>query len=338
MRCNILSTLATQFSAAIECEETSNIHIASLQIYLKNFPKEIDLVDIPKSVSLFFHTQWIRSSIRGHKQRVRQSLHKLENGDVAAAKKELLLAQLWIGQAQKIYETIIFYTEFSIHNIDQYIMDAHDLHTGDIVLSYKTNSYLRKSLTSRLVKYACNSAITHAMIVSNLPHEDPELLLSGDTTHGLGTTKVNPDRGEIFIVFESRDPNVQKSILTSIALWRTRALNRIRYDVSDTYLFPEFKCQLASLIGVCTVIFGYLSLPFTVRNFAEKQQGVFCSELIDTIYKESQVLLSPRSEHNAIIGPVELFYSPILRIRGIIASKEDVTNLESEIYKFFRKK
>lgn len=335
---DILITLTARFSELLTNNQSANIRITLLQKYLKEFPRSRNLKDLSRVASLFFHRQWIRISIRGHTQRVSRAIRKLKKGDASGAERELALALLWIGQAEKLYEIISFFKSFSLHELNHYIMRAHDLHTGDVVLSYKTNSYLRKSPVSLLVKFASNSSVTHAMIVSNLPHEQPELLFSGDITYGLGIIKPIPEPGEIFLVLESRDTATQTNLLPSISKWRSRAQTRMearKRGGPDSYRFPELKCQMASIMGVFTVILVYIGIPLTPRNPVQSQSGVFCSELIDAIYKESGVILSPRSTHDAIVGPVEFLYSPLLRLRGIIANEKDLAHIQVEIRKQF---
>ena len=331
---DLIVSLTAHFSELLATEQSADVRIALLQKYLTEFPKSRNLKDFSRVASLFFHRQWIRISIRGHTQSVSRAIRKLKRGDLRGAEHELELALLWIGQAEKLYETISFFKTFALRELNHYVMSANELHTGDVVLSYKTNYYLRRSLVSLLVKFASNSSITHAMIVSNLPHEQPELLFSGDTTHGLGTIEPTPCPGEILLVLEPRNSAIQTTLLSSVSKWRMRARARTeikRLGAPDRYSFPELKCQVASALGVLTVICVYIGLPLSLRNPAQAQSGVFCSELIDDLYKESGVLLSPRSAHNATVGPVEFLYSPLLKLRGIIANKEDLAHIQTEI-------
>lgn len=185
-----------------------------------------------------------------------------------------------------------------------------------------------------------NSQVTHSLIASQAPGEDVQLLGAGDPTNGLGLMPIAPEKGEIFLVLTHEDPTTISRINPIISRWHKEAQTamqqrRANETLHRMYKFPELKCQAASLIGLFVVIHAYLGNPVTVRNPFANQTGVFCSELIDEIFKEADILVSPRSEHNAVIGPVELLYSPLFSLKGVIADEHDLAHAQSEIKKQF---
>lgn len=68
-----------------------------------------------------------------------------------------------------------------------------------------------------------------------------------------------------------------------------------------------------------------------IRNPYSKRKGIFCSELVDTIFKEAGTYLVPRSEYDSLVGPIEILYSPYFSFKGIMGSEKDFITLEKEI-------
>ncbi len=329
-----LILLTRRFASIILDTQSVSNTILLLETYLKDFPSSNDMQKYIPINSLFFHRQWIRASIRGHMRKVSCAIKLLKQGKNSAAERELELATLWLGQAEKLYETITFFKNFVVDDLTDYTLQTSHLKKGDIILSYKTSYLLRRSFVSRLVKLASHSQITHIMIASHEENEEPELLFSGDDTQGLGVLVPKPKSGEIFLVMEAKDKMHQKMLNAPISKWRNHAYVRKKQSV-DCYTFPELKCQIASLIGLVVVAMVYIGQPLSILNPIQKQSGVFCSELIDAIFKEAGILATPRSEHNGIVGPIEFFYSPLLTFKGVIASSYDLSQIQTEIREQF---
>ncbi len=306
---------------------------------MADFLDKIDIEEIRsllESVPVRFHRHLILASIRGALRKLRKASRSAARSPELAA-KEIGYALLWMEQASKAADTIqLFRQAISSDAQPRFFLSPESLSKNDIILSYKTTYYLKRSILSRMVALATNSPITHAMLVCHGKDGAPKLLVSGDKTKGLGLVDPVTAPGEMFIVMrpaDGRDGSGQLS--KAVDLWHARASYRQETPLKNErsrWKFAEVKCQFASLVGFCYVLsVKFLARPFIVTNPIKNDSQVFCTELIDNIFKKAGILLSPRSEHDALVGPIELLYSPALSFVGVIASPEDLSHAEEEI-------
>ena len=308
-----------------------------LESYINSYPTKNlykELAIIPAR----FHRQWIIASLRRHIRKLKNARECALRNDLPGYEKELRLAVLWFGQAKRMLEIVPFFVALGKNDDTSPLITQEHLEKGDVILSYKTRAYLRKAPISWLVRFASNSSVTHTMIACHDEGEPPTLLVSGDVTRGLGTLNPIPDSGEIWIVLRAKRVIPISEMNCAIDKWRNLAMERTKAKAMgkrDTWIFPEIKCQMASAIGLIYILFVRFGSSVSIQNPARKREGVFCSELIDIIFKEAGVLLSPRSEYDAVLSPVELLYSPMLEIKGIIAGRNDLDQVSAEIREQF---
>lgn len=342
MQENIFSILRTEFLVNVMPQENeTDFEIVSGRVaqYLKTFPHQ-KIKEDNSVVPTWFQRYWIIVCINSHLYKTKQlrRLLKKKKTTVDSLKRTSLSAQLWLGHAERLYEASQFLlTHFNNKPLSQYILSPEDLKLGDVILSYKTSSYLKHSPLSLFIKHTTHSSITHAMVVCNEPSTKPELLMSDDTTNGLGTLDVITDEGEIFLVLEPLPHQGLDQVYSEIRQLRSVSEEkRHSRSLQRLYQFAKLKCEVACVIGFAYICAGALfKYPLSVRNPAEKQAGSFCSEFIDTLFKNAGISLTPRSEYAAIVGPVEFLYSPVLRIKGIIGDKETIASTEFEVEKEF---
>lgn len=310
----------------------------SIEAYLKTFPHDT----IKEQVSVIpvrFQRYWINTCLLGHLSRARK-LHRLliKKGDPERIAQVRLTAQLWLGHAQRLFEAAHFLlTHFAGKTINTFVLSPSDLRLGDVVLSYKTNHYLRHSPLSLFIKYMTHSAVTHVMVACHASSERPTLLMSDDTTQGLGILDVVADPGELLLVLEPLPHPKLREVHTEIRRLRSIAYEKMHDTaLQKLYKFPTHKCEVACIIGFVYTCIGLLCrYPISVKNPFEKQPGMFCSELIDTLFRKAGIQLTPRSEHSAIVGPIEFLYSPLLRLKGIIGDADTIAHAELEVERQF---
>lgn len=278
----------------------------------------------------FFMWQWTFTSIR-------KSLRKIEVAEKVFATspnerflREATLASLWAYQAVSIFNSKSVLKE-ALCDMDRFIFDHQTIKKGDIVLSYKTPAYLQKDILARLVYIATNSSITHSLIATE-SGAAAKLLCSSPGGNGINLSLPFPAQGEIYIIMRLKDTDAHyaKLVERSIDTWNER--------IETLYVckFPEFKSWVASALGFLYTLSIYtLQRPIILQNFAKNQQGLFCSEIIDNIFKEAGILITPRSEYDALIGPVELFHSPYLALQGIIMNEEDRETIRKDLTRQF---
>lgn len=321
---SLFSWLLDQFTDLYDKPTASEV-----EKYLDAFPAKSIEQHIKKNIPLLFHRQWIRASIKGH---LRQAKYLSRNIGSTSSEHYYQQSLSWLQQAKNIYEKVCFFANLPNNQLRESICSEEDLKRGDIILSYKTQAYIKNSKASWQVKIFSNSPITHVMAVYREGDGPAELLFSGDKARGLGLTEPKPVAGEIYIILRPKQ-SVQTEKLNSVLhQWYTKARERTDYTQNE---FPELKVQVANLIGIITVIFGYFGLPLALPNPFSKRPGVFCSELIDEMYFEAGIQLTPRSCHPAVVGPIELFYSPHFSLVGVMCPPDEIANLHQEITQQF---
>ena len=108
--------------------------------------------------------------------------------------------------------------------------------------------------------------------------------------------------------------------------WHDTLTNhKIRYE------FSELKCWTAAVLGLIYSEFAFwVNRSVVLPNFFHRSNAYFCSELIDKIFKQDNILLVPRSQYDGIVGPSEFFFSPHLEFVGLTCNKEDIGLLDKE--------
>lgn len=302
--------------------------------YQKNFPRSAIYAHSYQLKSLF-HRWWIHTCVAGHLHHLKKLRSLLENNKT---RKDVALrhdiSYLWLGHARRLFEReSYFHTKFDECSVDKYVLKPEELKIGDVVLSYKTRKYLLHSPLSLFIKFITRSSITHVMVACHDEGTTPRLLMSDDTTKGLGIIGATTDPGEVLIVLEPTPHPRLHEIPSEIRRLR-RLAERKNTDplLRRFYDFPEIKCEVACLVGFLYVSSGLIRRkPLSLKNPLQNWRGTFCSELVDYIFKTAGILLTPRSEHHAIVGPVEFFYSPRLKMKGIIGDAATIDQTKVEI-------
>ncbi len=334
MKQNFFVTLSETFTAL----PRDNSEETALDRYLHDFPHAL-IKEHLTHVPILFQRWWIITCINGHLGRVKK-LRKLirMKRDKQLQDQARLTALLWLGHAERLFEAVKFLqTHFGGHSLKAHTLSPQDLQMGDIVLSYKTGYYLKHSPLSLFIKTATNSSITHVMIACHELSSTPQLLMSDDTTEGLGFLDGHTDQGELFLVLEPLPDPKLSDVFSEIRRYRSIAEAKTSSKVlQKQYGFPEMKCEAACLIGVFYILSGLLSRrPISIANPLKRKSGMFCSEFVDDLFQTAGIQLMPRSEHCAIVGPIEFLYSPKLRLKGIIGDERTIAQAELEVEKQF---
>lgn len=264
------------------------------------------------------------------------SLHKIIVIEHLIQKKQLIkvplegtVSALWAAQACSFLRIRSFILKVE-SQLSLYRLSKDDIKKGDVILSYKTESFLAKERLSSIIALTTNSPITHSLIATNDSH--PHIFLSANPeSKGLGLKNETPKKGELYLIMrlrESISPVQKEDLYLRIDHWTQLASQQNWKHFS----FAELKSWVACIIGFIYVISSYLFFrPLCLPNPVRKPKTIFCSELIDIIFREVGIYLTPRSENYSVVGPVELFYSPFLELKGVILNEEDLPVLKKEI-------
>jgi hypothetical protein len=138
---------------------------------------------------------------------------------------------------------------------------------------------------------------------------------------------LNIDPGRFVFVLRPRLGREKMDYLVkSLELFEYKIANMVQYVP-----FAELKSWFAVFVGfVQMVLVRTLRRSFYVDNIFKTNKKLFCSELIDNIFKDLGVYLTSRSDNDSMIGPAEMFYSPYLDFVGVLCNKEELRLLEDE--------
>ena len=290
---------------------------------LKNFIKDLDSENkeyFIQCVSRRLTRQWIKANLKRGLDKLQQANNIIKQDKKISFSKMnifyhyLKIAKSSIGAAQNIikYQKII--EDVKTQDLDHHMINSKDIEIGDLLLSYKTDKFLKNNFLSKLVAIASQHQITHASIVINKKNEEITVLTSSPGTKGLKEIGLKIKSGEVVFVLRSKFDKIN----------RKRYIEKIE-EISETskkrpkdYKFSEKKCWSACILGfIYSGTFLITSRNFILPNPFSKAKGYFCSEIIDEIFNELGIYLTTRSNHKSVVGPAELLYSYDLEYKGI---------------------
>ncbi len=277
-------------------------------------------------VPVFIMRQWTLASIKKSLRKIALAEQALALSSDDTFLHEANTASLWAYQATSILCLRGILQEI-YSNMDRFVFDRQALRQGDVVLSYKTATYLKKDFLARLVAITTGSSVTHSYITAE-SGITAKLLCSSPDLNGVNLLSAFPQQGEIYIIMRLKNTSAPyaKHIENSIEIWKERIKSRF------TCKFSESKSWIASALGLIYVLSVYIfQRPIIIKNFAKNRPGLFCSEIVDNIFKEAGILVTPRSEYPSLIGPVEFFHSPYLALQGFIINEEDRETIKEEL-------
>ncbi len=262
----------------------------------------------------YIRRQWMRANIHRSIQEIKLAKKSLSS----SCERDPKHISEYFGQAYistyyslRLWEAQSFFTDFITGPINKYLFSLSDLEVGDIILSYKTAEYLQTHPISSLISFASNSSITHASIVSELTADSMKMLTVNPSEKGLCLIDNAPEIGEVYTVLRMKEEIESKTSILSRIKSITEKIHSNSLDRS--FHFSEAKLWLSCLIGFIEMgvmaIFGRI---YYLPDISTLFRGIICSEIIHIIFKENDIILTPRGRFHALVGPVELFYSPSL--------------------------
>lgn len=327
-----------------------NISSNALEKEIKNIQETLQLLrsnkkEIYGNVITRVHGDWTRASLHraaSKLSKAQKSLTKLnsstnaleKNIQVQSLKENLNFAALSAQHGAGIMGKQYIFKNIKAGESSQYLIASGDLEIGDVILSYKTSEYLRKDILANLIAYSSRTHVTHSSVVCDKNATGIFLITSKPEKKGLAVVSLEAKEGEILIVLKPTANELSMGkILHSVESWKRKAQFPLSLRNKNThYYFSEFKSWVACFLGLIYSQGIHITKKGVILpNPFSSTQGIFCSELVDTLFKEAGIFLVPRSEYDSIVGPIEILYSPQLSFRGLIGSRKDLTVLENEI-------
>jgi hypothetical protein len=209
----------------------------------------------------------------------------------------------------------------------------NDLMTGDIVLSLKSNKYLKESLLSKSIARYTGSKITHAgMIIAaakNAEDRFPRIIDATDPKNPMKIKELGIVPEEIWVVLRPKIDAAQRRRL------------RIEIDnlLKESPKFSKLKLIGVGVTGALSKLKGKVTgREIQTRNlFSFDKMNFFCSEFVNESFRRAGIMLTPKSEHSNMVSPADIAASPMVDYLGLIfpmpkeeVSKEDVLNYFGE--------
>lgn len=290
---------------------------------LQNFLKDLAAKNKEYFIKCFrrrYTRQWIKANLKRGLAKLQQANNiiqqdkKINISEMNIFYHHLKIAKSSIGAAQNIikYQKII--EDVKSEDLDHHVIRAEDIEIGDLLLSYKTDKFLKSNFLSKLVAIASQNQITHASIAMSKKKDEITVLTSSPGTKGLKEIALKIKSGEVIFVLRSKFDKInRKRYIEKIEEIANTAKKR-----PEDYKFSETKCWSACILGfIYCGTFLITSRNFIVPNPFSKTKGYFCSEIIDEIFNDLGIYLTTRSNYKSIAGPAELLYSYDLEYKGI---------------------
>lgn len=208
-------------------------------------------------------------------------------------------------------------TQIAEQDPSSFRMRGDDLKRGDVLLAYKSLKYIRRHPGSRLVAWATRSRFTHAMMVTNVEYERIRVIEATPEQDGVVISALHDARPEeILFVYrptglsDAQSRDLQKALSDWV----------VRVGVKEQNTSYGFLKTFAALIlgGVYQIASYALARMVVIPNPFKDPTSLFCSELVNTIFLEADIPLTPRSSSAALVGPVEMTTSPYLQFIGVL--------------------
>lgn len=194
-----------------------------------------------------------------------------------------------------------------------FLIEAKDLEKGDLILSYETDIILKKYFYPRIISKLQMDRFAHSRLVVEKAEERVITMHASGFKRAILLAELERHEGEIMFVFRPRLPKGSgEKLFDQIDTWKKKL------EVKD-YGFAVRRLWFAFLAGLvfwsCAIAFNRLiNLGSLFRN----DEGYFCSELINEMFKRSGIYLAARSKDSYLIGPFEFKTSCYLEPIGVL--------------------
>jgi len=191
------------------------------------------------------------------------------------------------------------------------------LQSGDIWLSFKTLSFLKRETISHWISRFTGSQVTHAALFIYDSAMNPVLIHSAqDVVAGFYRIKGTIE-GEVFIVLRPRLNAEQR-----VALWRV-----VREMIKKKIGFSKLKLVgVLPSLALSRIVSLFSGRAVTLGNIAgSSRAAMFCSEFINEAFRNCGFYLTPKSRHSSMVFPSDIIASPAVDYVGLIFDDDKFT-------------
>ena len=203
--------------------------------------------------------------------------------------------------------------------------DKKKLVKGDILLSYKTDTFLKKHYISYIISRVEKSRITHSSVIYSNKDGYAKMITASGYSRKISIEDATPHEGELLLVMRPKLTKKQRQTINKLL----DALAKEVKEEGDEYLFSYLKFYVAGFIGLLSqVMIRIMRRAVLLPNPIQEKKRYFCSDLLDRIFKYAGIYLTPRSEYDSLVGPTEFLYSPYLDLIGVVCLPTDKKELK----------
>ncbi|MFA7319245.1 MAG: hypothetical protein WC022_01475 [Parcubacteria group bacterium] len=238
-------------------------------------------------------------------------------------KRNLKIILTSIYEVRKVIDTQIILNR----GLKNYALNYDQLKKGDVLLFYDLEDFLKDDFLARLISIAQGSRITHTGVISNVKKNKATYISAAALGKRMDIFDLAVPPGRfLFVLRPTLNKLKRKYFLEELDMLNYRIENMVQY-----YPFGEIESWFATLIGLFQIIsIRTIHSSLRVGNLLRTPDKVFCSEMIDDLFKNVGVFLTSRSDNDSMVGPAEIFYSPYLEFVGVLCNKNELKSLEKE--------
>jgi len=238
-------------------------------------------------------------------------------------KRNLKIILTSIYEVRKVIDTQIILNR----GLKNYALNYDRLEKGDILLFYDLEGFLKNDFLARLISIAQGSRITHTGVISSVKNGQATYISAAALGKRMDIFNLDVPPGRfLFVLRPTLNKLKHKYFLEELDLLHYRIENMVQY-----YPFGEIESWFATLIGLFQIMsIRTIHSSLRVGNLLRTPDKIFCSEMIDDLFKNVGVFLTSRSDNASMVGPAEIFYSPYLKFIGVLCNKDELKNLEQE--------
>jgi hypothetical protein len=206
---------------------------------------------------------------------------------------------------------------------------GYRLKSGDILVSFKTLSYLQKEEGNKIsnwVRRFTGSQVTHVGIFFWGNARKLKIIHAFENTN-YGIETLGLSEGEVYIVLRPRINANQR-----IKLWKV-----IRERIKQGTKFSTNKM----LTVVPSILINRISYKLFRKRveagqvFDNTKTRMFCSEFLNQVFKDAGFLLTPKSKYSIDVYPGDIMASPFVDYVGLLFLDSEFTKekIKNEILK-----
>lgn len=219
----------------------------------------------------------------------------------------------------KLYNMIETFTNY-LYDVDLNNLkrkNYFDLKSGDIVLSKKSKTEIKKTFEYKLTKYLTKSNIVHANIFLNSEKKNSEnnyiFLDVEDIPENVSRIK-KFFKGIIFKKVQSTYTNDNVGIILRVKFGLSKSEKNKIVEYCNSMIGVEYGLIKAlNLILLSKIFFPLFKKKY--RNYDSKT--IFCSEFVSKAYENAKIYITNK-EDNSTVTPIDILNSPELQIIGYL--------------------